>query len=528
MSMPSQPDRQIGLLSRLVDDALLRILCHCDIIDLLRIEQTCKYLRSLVANREVWFTAVLRLPREASPSIAPHQTSEEADFRKLAVKAIRGYKNWTSEHPTPLHRRSLDLSPAMLRRSELQLLPGGRYMIYFLAQTMCCFDVVRNQYVVKYELDQADFLNFVYDMNSDGTSVRTFIASMSTSRPGQPRAMNFEYIDIDLNICKNSPPHSIVLNWSELERAAEVNFMILRSLAPRKHILLATFEGEDLVSRTMTRVGILIDFEKEFILILTFKFCDSDGDHKLPIRVANNHLLYLSGRRTGNPTVHAVPLSYFEMSWQKISDSETWISHKVKAGRGTHFSFVDHRVEAPVFMHIGIHNATWLDLKSACSRDPTITYLSLVDVGLSYDKPSSGMFGSPQFPSFFHLQFSESRDPFSGELSGQFSLAEGPAMIPVEFLSSRIVWGASPSRHGRMVAFTRSESSPSSDRKVKAVSLLRDSVLFTSLTHLKPGAVQHFAMDFYTGIVIVSISSREPNSGVVLPGSTEFFVEYYD
>ncbi|KAH8104306.1 hypothetical protein DFH11DRAFT_163094 [Phellopilus nigrolimitatus] len=134
--MSSIPDnrifeRQAGNISRLVDDAIVRVLLFCDTIALLRLEQTCRYLKLLIARQEVWIAILHRLPRESMPSIAPHERRDEADFRELAIRAVRGYKNWTSSSPKPSRRVRLSVIEPGSMLADPRLLPDRKHMVYF-------------------------------------------------------------------------------------------------------------------------------------------------------------------------------------------------------------------------------------------------------------------------------------------------------------------------------------------------------------------------------------------------------------
>ncbi|KAI5123469.1 hypothetical protein M0805_008839 [Coniferiporia weirii] len=478
----SQYVRQLGTLSRLVDDILQRILCFCDTIDLLHVEQTCKYLRLIVTDREIWLAVLHRLPRESAPSTTPYQKREEADFRELAVKAVRGYRNWTSEHPKPLrHCRLNVLQPKEMRR-DLRLLPGGRYIMYFLNRTksLHCFDIIRNAYVLERELHDVNFHSSVYNMNSDGTCITVFIVSMGIPRAGPLRTAIVDFFNIDLKLGKDEPSHRISLEWSDLNKVAKAAFIRLYESSADRDALFVSFVAEDLSSQVIKKGGILIDAAKSLILLLLLK-PNGSYDGVSHMRIANDSLFYMSGGMKGNPTIHAVPFSQFDRYQRKISEPTAWINYEIANAHDTRISLADFWTAAPARMQVMIHPPTWLDLEKAGAANPTVASLLLINVRLaSGGLVSGGSFNSERLAKSFYLRFSENKASPSGESSGQFTLESEPAPIFHDMsLSGGLVSELYPSRHGRMVAHVW-ENATFREPSTKAVTLLPFDIASTS------------------------------------------------
>ncbi|KAH8110712.1 hypothetical protein DFH11DRAFT_735538 [Phellopilus nigrolimitatus] len=204
-------ERQAGNISRLVDDAIVRVLLFCDTIALLRLEQTCRYLKLLIARREVWIAVLHRLPRESMPSIAPHERRDEADFRELAIRAVRGYRNWTSNNPKPSRRVRLSVREPSSVLADPRLLPDKRHMVFIWKNKLCCLDVEQDVYVLERGNNHAQFLFFTYSMNPTGESVKIFIIS-SPEGHGVTTTFLIEVIELSFASRRCTPVSTVVLN----------------------------------------------------------------------------------------------------------------------------------------------------------------------------------------------------------------------------------------------------------------------------------------------------------------------------
>ncbi|THH01934.1 hypothetical protein EW145_g6831 [Phellinidium pouzarii] len=521
-------DRQLGQLTRLIDDAILKILSICDVIDLLRVERTCKYLRFLTTSREVWLAVLLRLPPEAAPSIAPHQKREEAEFRKLAVNAVRAYENWTSKHPKPSRRIHLDVQQPESMRSDLRLLPGERYMIYFRKRSLFCFDILKNTYVLerKYENPSAELLSSVYEINSDSLSAKIFVLSVHPSDPSLE--LLFEIVYVHFVTGQSERIYKLALKWTDLCKAAEAEFVMLNELSISGTVFFVPYTSGDFSGQARNRGGILVNWIKNLILILSFQDCDPEnGDSRLPSCISNDNLFYISMCRIGEPVIHSVSLSHFDLFWQKSDEPTTWLTHTINPGHGIQFSLADHwTTDMFQVAHMHIHPSNWLDLEMVRLKDPSIVSLSLVDVGFFQRLHTIEELASTEFHSrLLHLHFSKSKAASDGHLLERFSLERISATTPVS-PGRRIESQIPPTRQARLTLLM-SGKNPGDPPQTNAVALLQGTASSAALAHMDSRSVRHAVMEYYSSALILS-SVLKDSTKEILQDSAEFVIEYYD
>ncbi|KAH8108542.1 hypothetical protein DFH11DRAFT_1881816 [Phellopilus nigrolimitatus] len=116
-------------------DVLLRILALCNVVDVMRVETTCKVLRDIVATRHLWLTHLRGLHNRFAPDLAPHVPIESLDgahLKELVVRAVRGNRNWNSPSPKVTREIKVGVSnpagePFMIV-DQAALVPGGDYL----------------------------------------------------------------------------------------------------------------------------------------------------------------------------------------------------------------------------------------------------------------------------------------------------------------------------------------------------------------------------------------------------------------
>ncbi|KAH8106374.1 hypothetical protein DFH11DRAFT_1270624 [Phellopilus nigrolimitatus] len=127
--------RQIGFID-LPSDVSLRILANCDVVDVLRIERTCKAFRDIATTRHLWLTLLRGLPNEFAPDLVPHVSIVSLDcahLKDLVVRAVRRNRNWNSSSPKVTHEFKVFVkSPkegARKNINEASIVPGGDYLM---------------------------------------------------------------------------------------------------------------------------------------------------------------------------------------------------------------------------------------------------------------------------------------------------------------------------------------------------------------------------------------------------------------
>lgn len=135
--------------------------------------QTCNYMRFLVSDRKVWYTVLLQLPPKFAPKIGPFDTRLDANYRALAVGAVRGFHNWmpstSAIAPQPMRRIGPCHLPEGWRHpARVRLVPGtdSRYLIEFRNTSFHCFDIERDEVTVEYELDCNELLGYGLELQT--------------------------------------------------------------------------------------------------------------------------------------------------------------------------------------------------------------------------------------------------------------------------------------------------------------------------------------------------------------------------
>lgn len=122
-------------------------------------------MKALISNREIWHTVLLRLPATCTPSVKPFDARANADFRALAAKAVRSFRNWTSSTP--------QRQPQVMRRIGPCALPVGwnhpaypipgtdsRYLIEFRSTSFHCLDMMENKEVLTHVHEGNELLGY--------------------------------------------------------------------------------------------------------------------------------------------------------------------------------------------------------------------------------------------------------------------------------------------------------------------------------------------------------------------------------
>ena len=132
-------------------------------------------MKTLISNHEVWRTVLLRLPVGCIPCIKPFDARMSADFRGLAVRAVRSFCNWTLSTPQRQPRVTHHIGPRTLPAGwnhPTYPIPGtnSRYLIEFRSTSFHCFDIVENKLVLAYVHEGNELLGYSLECQKPGCS----------------------------------------------------------------------------------------------------------------------------------------------------------------------------------------------------------------------------------------------------------------------------------------------------------------------------------------------------------------------
>ncbi|KAJ7628100.1 hypothetical protein B0H17DRAFT_552795 [Mycena rosella] len=193
-------------LQGLVEDVLIRILAHCDVLNVLAIGATSKYFHHLAFSRNVWLTLVTKLAQWRFIDRRPDENMYDLSTEQLVdqvKRALHGPKTWSppsreSRHllqkgvdslvwkspatsnptPLPVESRCIILHLDVPRdpwgpgipfcMSEPKLLQGENYILQHWG-TLECWNVFEDKLVWKHtcSMDNATVLMFAAELTDD-------------------------------------------------------------------------------------------------------------------------------------------------------------------------------------------------------------------------------------------------------------------------------------------------------------------------------------------------------------------------
>ncbi|KAJ7696100.1 hypothetical protein B0H17DRAFT_1198406 [Mycena rosella] len=235
-------------LQNLVEDVLILILTHCDILSVVAIGATSKYFHHLAFTRNVWLALVktlvqrrfidrrpddenlrdlsteqlvdkvkriLRGPTTWSPTTYPRPPSR--GFRPVLPRPLRKGVEWakrllrkssaleptSNPPPAPVESRRIILHPdiaigpgILTWENEPKLLPGGKYVLFQNWGTLECWNVFEDKLVWKHacSMDHATVLVFAGELTDDDQLV-----ILTCQRTWEDPRKNFiEFTSLDL------------------------------------------------------------------------------------------------------------------------------------------------------------------------------------------------------------------------------------------------------------------------------------------------------------------------------------------
>ncbi|KAL5536671.1 hypothetical protein ACEPAF_494 [Sanghuangporus sanghuang] len=522
----------LGDLARLVDDTILKALCLCDIIDLIHAEQTCRYLRHLVSDSEVWHAVALGLPRELFPSILPGQTREETDVRTLALRALRGYKNWTSDSPKPIWRRAIavERSHCLRMLTDPQLLPGGRFFLYFADETLYCFDVDKNKYLLERKNPFLELLGSGFELRSDKNILTICLIGRSHIR--SVMVVKIELSELDLQTGNCVLLRKIMKPWSDLCEGAGGEYIMLKQpIVNGQRTIVPYFCVDTRAMSTRSRDSsgaMIVDFSRNSILLLSLRsFSGDDSDLRSSVAIAGSHLLFAAGLGSSDFIIRSLSLAQFESCWQTIDGEATWTHYNVQPEHIDGSLRLHLSTPSPPNLWLSTHASTWLDRESARRRHPSVISVSLVDVAFSYRE------GTETMTSFHQLQFAEvAESRYNSQSSAEVHSRDIGIFIAADQGGSPEYielprWGPfpldGPTRTGRIVAETKRV-----EGGIQVMARHANMPEWRPLHHLTGRRIRHVIQDYYTGIVLHSSQTLDPETSDLILSSAEMVLEGYD
>ncbi|KAL5531204.1 hypothetical protein ACEPAG_4080 [Sanghuangporus baumii] len=516
----------LGELARLVDDAILKALCLCDVIDLIHAEQTCRYLRYLVSHSEVWHAVALRSPRELFPSILPGQTREETDVRTLVLRALRGYRNWISDSPKPIWSRpiAVERSHCLRMLTDPQLLPGGRFFLYFADETLYCFDVDKNKYLLERKNPFLELLGSGFELRSDKNALTICLIGRSHIR--SVMAVKIELSELDLQTGNCVVLQKIVKPWSDLCEGAGGQYIMLSQPIVNGRCATIPYSCIDTQARSRDSSGaMIIDFSRNSVLLLSLRsFSNDDSVSRSSVAIAGSHLLFAVGVGSSDFIVRSLSLAHFENCWQTIDDESTWTHYNVQPEHIDGSLRLHLPTPFPPHLQLSTHTSTWLDLELARRRYPSVNSLSVVDVVFSYRE------GAEIMSTFRHLQFAEVAESCYNSQSSTEVHSRGIGIFIAADQSGSPEYSRwrpfpldGPTRTGRLVAEAKTD-----EGGIQVFATQANGSERRPLHHLTGKRIRHIIQDYYTGIVLHSSQTRDPETSDLILSSAKMVLEGYD
>ncbi|KAL5529726.1 hypothetical protein ACEPAG_5711 [Sanghuangporus baumii] len=125
----------------LPEDIIFAVLHHLDVVDILRLERTCKHIHDAIATRHLWLSKLYELGQFCAPNLPSYvdpNTLTCAELRDVVVKAERScYLITESSSPTleykcvksvVVDRPEESLHELAYRHHNMKLTPDGRYL----------------------------------------------------------------------------------------------------------------------------------------------------------------------------------------------------------------------------------------------------------------------------------------------------------------------------------------------------------------------------------------------------------------
>ncbi|KAJ7696097.1 hypothetical protein B0H17DRAFT_1198403 [Mycena rosella] len=193
-------------LQNLVEDVLILILTHCDVLSVVAIGATSKYFHHLALTRNVWLAFVTQLVQRRFIDRRP----DDENLRDLSTEQLvdkvkiifRGPKTWSPEtHPHPIESRRIVLHPDIppgisFWKNEPKLLPGGKYVLFQNQGTLECWNVFEDELIWQHacSMNHATVLSFAAELTEDDQLI--ILTCQHTWN--YPRKNFFEFTTLDL------------------------------------------------------------------------------------------------------------------------------------------------------------------------------------------------------------------------------------------------------------------------------------------------------------------------------------------
>ncbi|KAJ7718634.1 hypothetical protein B0H16DRAFT_421597 [Mycena metata] len=190
----------------LIDDVVLLILEFCDIVSILAMGESSKYLRQLACSKGVWLAAVSELVRRGIVHRMEGEVLHELSKDQLVEKvkrAVWGPQTWGREYRgPPIISREITL-PADhdgLYHFKLTLLPGGQYLFHLRTRgsQLDCWSIFERKIIWTHKGGMPSTTIMTFDAQLTTTSDHAVIMSCQRTQRGDLYENFVEVLTLDL------------------------------------------------------------------------------------------------------------------------------------------------------------------------------------------------------------------------------------------------------------------------------------------------------------------------------------------
>lgn len=151
--------------------------------------QTSRHIRDLTFYKEIWAALLSHLHTRGFIDLLPGQHLEEFDVEgliNLAKRIVQGPQSWSAASPAALTpTRQIILTPIgpsyLYWENEVQLLPGGQYLLIQKSKNLECWSMVTRKPVWKYQGQWMSYWvsGFAAALVNDGRAVNILVGVRS-------------------------------------------------------------------------------------------------------------------------------------------------------------------------------------------------------------------------------------------------------------------------------------------------------------------------------------------------------------
>ncbi|KAF7294088.1 Cytochrome P450 [Mycena kentingensis (nom. inval.)] len=263
-------------ISNLEPELLLHLLSLLDVISILRIGQTSKYLHDIASSTSCWLRIVRNLQRRGFLDQREDiSTLPASSLVELVKRTVLGPPSWTSpdsgEQPTTRIQKQT-IIPVASSWCKTQILPGGAYVLVTSGSELSCWNILTARCV--WQLTPGDFGG----QRTGEIVVESFAAGVHPTR-GPGWSIVF--------VCFKDEEYVNFVQVLELEAASGAQHELLSARVPRSDTATDPVCGADpVVAGTLCALSIhpdrclylILDWELQQMFVLEYHF-DGNPHH---------------------------------------------------------------------------------------------------------------------------------------------------------------------------------------------------------------------------------------------------------